>query len=515
MTNNGGLMKKSLVLFLILIFSVFSVISAQNNDNTVQQMDDAVKSLANEIHQKLLEKRAEKVVIGQFTFHDGVPPFITYWTNQLINELTNIRGRNYIILSGNASDAQWTITGELVQVADIIRVFSRLIRISDRAIEGSFTSSFQRNEQINNMISMSAGGSSGFSGRISSWDFPVSYTIGTSPASPVMNSHLSEGGEDFFLLIPDRNGRLTIETTGNTDTYMFFFNYDTGDELAEDDDSGQGLNARISYNVRTGTRYLAVVSGYSPSSSGQYGFRAFLIVREDLSSFDNPIVYEIGVSEENIITVNRTLQPGDEDYFLLVPARSGRLTIETTGRTDTFMELYDAGRELLDENDDGGQDTNARIRFNVTAGERYYVLIRGYSYGTSGNYGFRSFFPDAGLLPPDEYEPNDDPSNATPFLIGTVQRHTFHSADDVDWIRFEVTRAGRYVISARGENNNRLDTYIELYDRSLNIIAEDDDGGDALSARLSLNLGVGIYFLKVWCLDEDPSQAYLLSITEQ
>jgi len=519
MAFHGGTMKKLSIFVFIFIF-IISASYSQNTESPVPQMDEAVRNLAREIHAKLVETRAEKIVIGQFTFQGSQPPFSTYWVNQLTSELVNIPRRNYTILSGNAADAGWTVIGEIIQAADIIRVYTRLIRSSDRAIEGSFQSSFQRNEFINNMIfQASAAGSSTATGtdpwEPDSWDSPVTFTIGTSANTPLMNRFLTEGDEDFFLLVPERDGRLTIETTGNIDTFMHLYNYDTSEELDSDDDGGQGLNARIVHNVRAGTRYLAVVRGYSSSITGAYGFRAFLIVREGATSFENPISYEIGIGESNVTTVNRTLQQGDEDFFLLIPQRDGRLTIKTTGRTDTYMELFDAERELLAEDDDSGQNTNARIRYNVRAGSRYIVLVRGYSTSTTGSYGFRSFFPEAGLLSADEYEPDDEPSLAKLIRIGETQTRTFHSADDIDWIRFQITNAGRYVINARGVNNNRLDTYIELFDSNLNLIAEDDDGGDGLSARLSINLGVGTYYLKVWCLDEEPNQAYTVNISAQ
>jgi hypothetical protein len=85
----------------------------------------------------------------------------------------------------------------------------------------------------------------------------------------------------------------------------------------------------------------------------------------------------------------------------------------------------------------------------------------------------------------------------------------------VDWVQFRVTRQGRYVIQAAGINNRRLYTYIELFDNNLNLIDEDDDGGEGLSARLSVNLNPGVYYLKVWCLDDEPDQGYTLRIDAQ
>ena len=510
-------MKKFLI-FVSCLFLVTGIVFSQTAESPVPQMDEAVRSLAREIHAKLVEKRAGKITIGQFTYLDSIPPFSAYWVNQLTGELTNTSGRSYSVISGNASDAEWTITGEIVQAADIVRVYSRLIRLSDRAVEASFYSSFQRNEHINDMISYGASSGGGAPGgrdsrEPDSWENPVNYTIGSSPNTPVMNRAITEGDEDFFLLVPDRDGRLTAETTGSIDTYMHLYNYDDGDELATNDDGGQSTNAKIVQNVHNGTRYLAVVRGYSSSTNGPYGFRAFLIVREGASSWDNPHSYEIAIGEENIVTVNRPIQGGDEEYFLLVPDRDGRVVIETTGRIDTYIELYEAeSRELLDENDDGGQNYNARLRYNLRSGVRYIVKVRGFSSNVSGSFGFRAYLPSVGTLAPDEYEPDDESSQARPIEVGSSQQRTFHNGNDVDWVRFQVSRAGRYGIQTRGVNSNRLDTYIELYDSNLNRIAEDDDGGDVLSSYLSLNLNSGVYYLKIWCLDEEPDQAYTLSV---
>jgi len=514
-------MKKFLV-FIPLFFLVICTIFSQTTESPVPQMDEAVRNLARDIHAKLSEKRAEKITIGQFTYNESIPPFSSYWVNQLIGELTNISGRSYIILSGGASDSDWTISGEIVQAADIIRIYTRLIRSSNRAIEGSFYSSFQRNEHINEMISYAvSSGSSSSGGRDTrepdSWESPVTFLIGSSPNSTAMNRTITEGDEDFFLLVPERDGRLTAETTGSIDTYMYFYNYDTGDEIASNDDGGQGSNARIVQNVRTGTRYLAVVRGYSSSTNGSYGFRAFMVFREGASSWESPHSYEIGIGEDNVTAVNRTIQSGDEEFFLLLPDRDGRLTIETTGRIDTYMELFNANDrdDLLDENDDGGNSYNARIRYAVRSGSRYMVVVRGYSNSVSGSFGFRAYFPGENTLSADEYEGDDEPSQAKTIEIGTPQQRTFHSGNDVDWVTFQVTQAGRYTIQARGVNSNRLDTYLELFDDNLNPIAEDDDGGDSLSSRIATRLNTGTYYLKVWCLDEEPDQGYTLSVDAQ
>jgi len=526
-------MKKYFLLISLFLFLVTFVFAQE--ENLVMKFDDAVSALAKNIHAKLIEKRADKIIIGQFNFQEAVPPFTSYWVNQLAGELTNMSGRNYTVYSSNTTDIEWTITGEIVQVANIIRVYTTLIRLTEtpagdgsrpirsRIIEASFNSSFQRDEHISEMISASRGSgnsNTASAGRDSrepdSWENPVQYTIGTGSNVAVMNRTLTEGDEDFFLLVPERDGRLTMETTGSIDTFLSFFNYENDEELASNDDGGQGSNAKIAHNVRAGTRYLTVVRGYGSSTTGAYGFRAFLTVREGTSSWDTPHSYELGSGEENAVSVNRTVQEGDEDFFLLIPNRNGRITMETVGRIDTYMELYDAdSKDLLDDNDDGGNNYNARIRHIVESGNRYMVMVRGYDSSVTGNYSFRAYFQAQNTLAPDEYEPNDEPSAATQIEIGSTQEHTFHSTDDVDWFKFQITQAGKYTIHTKGLTSNRLDTYIELYDSNLNVIAEDDDGGNALSSLLSQNLNRGSYYLKVWCLDDEPNQGYSISISTE
>ena len=532
----GGIMKNRLLIpFLCLVVPAllaqgthdkqdfpYAQSAGTGQQSPVPRMDDAVRELAVNIHRKLVSEKAQKISFGQFTYRGSTPPLATYWISQLTAELVNSTGRSYTVLSAGATGAEWTISGEIVDVAgSVIRVYTRLIRSEDRAVEAVFQSDFERTPAITGMLAGGGSGGGGSTGSTDtdefepdSWDNPVTYEIGVDENATIMNRTIQPGGdEDFFLLIPDRDGRIVMETTGNIDTYMEFYEAETRNLLAEDDDGGARSNARIRHNVEAGKRYIAKVRGYSGSTTGPYGFRAWIPApREGDSSWANPLAYEIG-EDENAAVINRRLERDDEEFFLLVPADNGRLTVETTGSIDTYMEFYDAEtRNLLAEDDDGGVRANARIRYNVEAGKRYIAKVRGYSGSDTGSYGFRAYLQIQVRLAPDEYEPDDDPSQAKVIEIGTPQQHTFHSGNDVDWVKFQITRAGRYTIRARGVTSNRLDTYIELFDSNLNSIAEDDDGGENLDARLSLQLGTGLYYLKVWCLDDEPSQPYTISI---
>jgi hypothetical protein len=75
--------------------------------------------------------------------------------------------------------------------------------------------------------------------------------------------------------------------------------------------------------------------------------------------------------------------------------------------------------------------------------------VRGYSSG-AGAYGFRAYFTGQALPAPGEYEDDDSFSTAKDIEIGTLQRHTFTTGNDVDWVKFEAGQAGRYTITVQG-----------------------------------------------------------------
>jgi hypothetical protein len=530
-------MKKYLLIILIFIFAVVfihaqglgEVQGIEYRDSnpaapapaSVSQLDTSVKTLAQGLNRKLGEVKAGKIAVGQFAYRGNIVPLGNYWTSQLTGELANMPNKSYVVLSGGLAGADYTISGEIIDTdSTAIRIYARLIRADNRAIEASFNFDFQKNPQIIGLLIAESGqGGRSSSSSVApdalepdSFEAPVPYELGSDPNVQVVNRTLHSGDEDFFLIIPGDDGQLLMETTGSTDTYMEFYNEQTREKLGQNDDGGSGSNARIRYRVQSGTRYIAKVRGCSSSDTGSYGFRASLAVRTSTSTFDNPVPYEIG-SDENAAIVNRTLDREDEEYFLLVPANDGQLIAETTGSTDTYMELYIADtRQKLAENDDGGRNGNARIRYDVQAGKRYIAKVRGCDSSDSGPYGFHAWIHVQVRLTPDEYEPDNDSNSAKQIEIGKPQQHNFHNANDVDWVKFQITRPGRYVIRTRGANTNRLDTYIELFDSKMSPIDNDDDGGDGVDSRLSLNLESGLYYLKVECLDGNPDQPYNISI---
>jgi hypothetical protein len=79
---------------------------------------------------------------------------------------------------------------------------------------------------------------------------------------------------------------------------------------------------------------------------------------------------------------------GDVDVFGFVAARKGRMRITQTGTSggiDSVLAVYDSAQQLISQDDDGAGGLNSRVRFRVTAGQRYYIKAAGFSV-TSGQY---------------------------------------------------------------------------------------------------------------------------------
>jgi len=83
-------------------------------------------------------------------------------------------------------------------------------------------------------------------------------------------------------------------------------------------------------------------------------------------------------------TASVTLNGSAELKYMFIPLVSGNVTITTTGSYDTYGALYSANGTLLRRDDDTGSGDNFQIVYNVTAGEAYYIGVRGYSSSVTG-----------------------------------------------------------------------------------------------------------------------------------
>ncbi|MCL2801061.1 MAG: hypothetical protein FWD28_04810 [Treponema sp.] len=172
-------------------------------------------------------------------------------------------------------------------------------------------------------------------------------------------------------------------------------------------------------------------------------------------------------------SVNGRIDAGQETWFIIRTTQAGVLSIETHGNTDTYMELYDAQRNLIKENDDGGVDFNAKIEVVAARGTTYLVKVRGFSSDVVGSYQIAA-----------------NMENISDLRLGNLQRGNIESGRGY-WFRVRATSNGILTVETTGDT----DTYLEIYDGDNNYITEDDDGGEGFNAKVDVLANSGSTYL--------------------
>ena len=73
-------------------------------------------------------------------------------------------------------------------------------------------------------------------------------------------------------------------------------------------------------------------------------------------------------------------------YFKFTPPETAVYNFESSGTFDTYASLYDASGNVLESNDDSGDNKNFLINHKLTAGTTYYIMCRMYSSSVTGSY---------------------------------------------------------------------------------------------------------------------------------
>jgi hypothetical protein len=332
---------------------------------------------------------------------------------------------------------------------------------------------------------------------------PVAVQMGT-----WFSRSLHRGDEDWFALRPAATGLLIAVTGGDTDTVVTLCR---GNEaLAQNDDNGDDITSLLEYPVQAGTDYALRVEGYDEDEAGPYRFMVSFESIRDAGEPNNAASQATVFRPDNRVT-GYFLDPDDADWYRVTIAAASTLTVYTEGTVDTLILMYDANDDLIAEDDDGGDNGNARISAGVLPGT---VFIRVSSYdGQLGRYTLRGQLFESAA--PDRFEQDDARALARDIAVGASQARNFTNSSDEDWARLRIARRGTYDISAEAAEGG-LDTFLELYDSDDNLVDANDDWEDGLDARLRLELNPGTYYIKASTISRDPieNSGYVLSVAE-
>ena len=310
---------------------------------------------------------------------------------------------------------------------------------------------------------------------------------------------------DFFRFVVSGTSsrRLHIRTTGGVDTQGTLQRWDGG-AVASDDNAGDGANFRIRADLAAGTYYVRVTS--AGSGTGPYTLHIEADAG-DGSTCDDHCDARSGATRASLpsATAGRIDPADDDDYFRFEVSAQGEVLAYTTGRLDTYGELYDSAGQELATNDDGGERYNFRIQQELAAGV-YYVRVSEFGRNNSGAYTLHIEAVD---------ESCDDHcgvrTDATRVALPSQTAGRIDPADDDDYFRFEVSSSAEVRIRTTGG----VDTYGTLYDSSGQELATDDDsGGSRFNFGIQRVLAAGVYYVQVSEFGRNRTGAYTLHLAE-
>ena len=168
-----------------------------------------------------------------------------------------------------------------------------------------------------------------------------------------------------------------MQSNGTTDTFGMLLDR-AGRVVAVDDDSGPGRNFAVGHRLSPDVYYLRV-TGARPV--GAYTLKGALTTLEEHGGSRATATYvALGSSSYGF------MRPGDIDYFRFVVDQDyTRITVYSTGGTDTVARLEDGLGRALDVDDDSGPGWNFGFTARLPEGT-YYLRIEGFRLTTLGSY---------------------------------------------------------------------------------------------------------------------------------
>ena len=277
-------------------------------------------------------------------------------------------------------------------------------------------------------------------------------------------------------------------------------------QMAENDDGGSSLNARLVFTAPQAGEYLIRVTSYSGSAEGDYR----LSMEQGPPA---PTAAPVTIGEETRGRLNSDSATSDSGAPADLYRFSGRagqrvaITMKADG-FDTYLELFDANHNSLATDDDSAGDLNARLTHTLAEDGDYLIEARAFSSG-EGPY----------TLNIEEIAPPPPPS-AIAFGQTVEGELTNSDATDDDGRRYDAfvfsgTEGQRIQAVMRSGD---FDAYLQLGENGeeFSEIASDDDGlGQGTDARLIFTLPeTGEYVLRARSWSRDAKGLYALELQD-
>jgi len=187
----------------------------------------------------------------------------------------------------------------------------------------------------------------------------------------------------FSVYLEKDKSYLVDLMSGELDPYLRLED-PSGRQVAFDDDGGEGLNSRLRFTPHFSGSYRVVATTYAANRTGSIHLKVGRI----LSGTDNPSTGELVSNLNDRLAVGAFDRIRTDSYCKLFSIRFERgqtYTIDLTSLDfDPYLRLEDDSGRILDQDDDGGEGLNSRIRFTAPASGTYHLVATSFGSRQTG-----------------------------------------------------------------------------------------------------------------------------------
>lgn len=305
---------------------------------------------------------------------------------------------------------------------------------------------------------------------------------------------LEEGQSYRFTLAGDGEA-------GLVDPLIKIHNAD-GEELASDDDGGDGLNSYLEFTAPATGNYFVEARSFAEGQTGAY----VLTAREGEIPADAST--DVSLSAEGDFREGALSPAGDRDWFRIDLAEGGGVRVAMNSHEtpdalgDPLLVIYGADGAELARDDDGGDGLNAWLEFSAPTAGSYYVGAQAFTDDAVGRYTI--------TVTPGEIGASAEGAEMLT-ANGEGRTSTITSAD-VDWFAIELVegRPYRFYLEGTGQEGGLGDPLLTLFDVNGTQVAADDDGGVGVNSYLTFaSTTGGVYYAAVSGYEGSTGQYYL------
>jgi hypothetical protein len=335
--------------------------------------------------------------------------------------------------------------------------------------------------------------------------------INLTTTAPITGAISTALEADYYKYLAAATGGVTFEMTAinnsGVDTYLTIYNSDFI-EIAQDDDSGIGLNSLVSISVSANAIYYLKATAYG-SGTGDYQVSATVQTNDDVGGSVDATATLLSFTG-NVASQSKTIGAAmDVDVFRLTADVEGIFEIAVTpSNASTLAPVIEVigndGTTLLEFSSANAGVSAFALPF-LTLGQQVYVRVSGA--GSTGNYTLQVTKPAAIV----DFYANNYSTATSSLPVGIISLSSgansgsltnanmvIESATDVDVFSFTTNRSGPIQVSVSKEVGSNLDTIVSILDASGNVFEFNDDSNGTTNSTVVFQANNNtLYYIRV------------------